>query len=74
MPDFTLSLTAQQAQRVSKAFGRYWNLKDASGNPRDATAAEVKTYLVRQLKGVVTNAERAEAEAAISAPAELVVT
>ena len=74
MPDFTLSLTATQAQRVAVAFGRYWQLKDAQGQARDATAAEVKTYLIRQFKGVVTNAERAEAEAAISAPAELVVT
>ena len=74
MPDFTLTLTAPQAQRVAVAFGRYWQLKDAQGAPRNATAAEVKVFLVRQLRGVVREQERGVAEAALSDPAELEVT
>ena len=74
MPSFTLTVDAAIAARIAAAFGRYWNLKDANGAPRDATAAEVKTYLVRQLKAVVIQQERAVAEAALSQSAEVVVT
>ena len=74
MPDFTLTLTAAQAQRVAVAFGRYGKFTDAQGAPRNATAAEIKEYLVRQLKGVVRQQERGVAEAALAEPAELVVT
>lgn len=74
MPDFTLSLTTAEANRAAKAFGRYWGLKDADGRPRDATAAEVKEYLVRQLRGVVRQQERAKAEADLPEPAQLAVS
>jgi len=74
MPSFTLTVDAAIAARIAAAFGRYWNLKAASGAPRDATAAEVKSYLVRQLKAVVIQQERAVAEAALSQSAEVVVT
>lgn len=74
MPSFTLTVNAAIAARIDKAFGRYWNLKDAQGAPRDATAAEVKTYLVRQLKAVVIQQEQRTAEAALAQPAEVVVT
>jgi hypothetical protein len=67
MPSITLTIDAAAAQRVAAAFGRYWHLADAGGAPRDATLAEVKTYLVRQMAGVVRNAERAQAEAAAAA-------
>ena len=63
MPSLTVTLTTAQAQRVATAFGRYWNLG------RDATAAEVKEYLIRQLKGVVAQQERGAQEAAIIVPA-----
>ena len=62
MPDFTVTLTAAQAQRVATAFGRYWNL----GRP--ATAAEVKQYLIRQMRGIVITQERATQESVITVP------
>ena len=74
MPSFTLTVDVTQAQRIATAFGRYWQLKDAQGAPRDATAAEIKTFLVRQLKGVVVQQERNAAQAAIAEPADLTVT
>lgn len=73
MPDITLTLTVQQAQRVLTAFGRYWSLKDALGVPRDATAAEVKEFLRRQLQAVVIQQERRTEEAKIVVP-EVVAT
>jgi len=66
MPDITISTTAAQTIRIAAAFGQYWRLTNPDGTPRDATAAEVKEYLVRQLKGVVRNYERALGEAAVT--------
>ena len=73
MPDITLTLTATQAARVTDAFGRYWNLSDANGVARSATAAEVKAFLVRQLKAMVLQQEQRKAESTIVV-ADLVVS
>lgn len=63
MPTISLTIDAAAAQRVATAFGQYWHLMDAQGQPRDATLAEVKTYLVRQMTGVVRQQERGAAQA-----------
>ena len=67
MPDITLSLTPAVAARVGIAFGGYWHLKNPDGMPRAATAAEIKEYLIRQLRAVVIQQERRTAESALPA-------
>ena len=75
MPDITLTLTVPQVQRVAVALGKYWNLMDAQAppQPRDATLAEVKAYLIRQLRGLVIQQERRVAEGALPVPPDLVI-
>ena len=58
MPDVTLTLSAQQAQRVQAAFA-------TADNPTP-DVAEVKTWLVRQLRARVLQHERREQESAIT--------
>lgn len=74
MPTISITVDAATATRVQHAFGRYWNKTNEDGSPRDATNAEVKEYLVRQLKGVVRQQEQREAEAALILPAEIAAT
>ena len=63
MPDVTIVLTVAQANRVMAAVGRrYLNLS------RDATLAEVKTYLIDFLRAGVINHERAEQAGTIVVP------
>ena len=73
MPDITLTLTVAQAQRVAVAFGKYWNLLDGGGLPREATLLEVKTYLIRQLRAVVVQQERRAAERVLPQAADFVI-
>lgn len=73
MPTISLTIDTANAQRIATAFGRYWNLVDANGNPRDATLAEIKTFLTRQVMGVVRNQDHATAAAAAAASATDVV-
>ena len=64
MPTLTIVTTAAQAQRVADAFGKSLDLKDANDQPRAATNAEVREYLVKAIKDVVRSVEQREAEAA----------
>lgn len=73
MPTISLTIDASNAQRIAAAFGQYWHLTDANGDPRDATLAEIKTYLTRQVMGVVRNQDRAAAAATAAANATDVV-
>ena len=59
MPDLTITLSPAQAARVAAAFGHYLRLG------RDATVAEVKQFLILELRGVVHNRERADQEALV---------
>ena len=59
MPDLIISLTASQASRVASAFGKFLGL------PGDATVADVKTHLIKQMREVVRQQEKAVQEAAI---------
>lgn len=51
MPEFTISLTVAQAQRVASAYS-FLN----GGNP--ATAAQVQAWIKERVKDVVLSAER----------------
>lgn len=66
MATITITVTAAQAARVTSALGKHSSLKDADGAPRDATAAEVKEWLVRQMRALVLQQERRVAEATVT--------
>ena len=66
--DVTISMTAQQITRFAVALGKSRNLVDAQGQPRNATNAEMRQFVIDQVRGVVLETERAAAtEAAIKA-------
>ncbi len=62
MPNIVLTVTNQQAARISTAFGKALNLG------RDATPDEVKQYLIGQVKRVVHQEELNAAIAAVPPP------
>ena len=74
MPTFTIEVTAQQANRIVTAFGKAWKLKDAGGNPRNATQAEIRKYMIDCVHGVVSGTEKQEAINAVSDPSPLGVS
>ena len=53
MPDITLTVTAAQATRIAAALA----FLNEISNPPPATAAQVKTWLMRQLKAEVLRYE-----------------
>ena len=68
MPQITIDVTAQQAARLTAAFGKQFNLRDENGDMRDATQAEIKKHLVDNLKSIVHTQEHKDAEQAIVVP------
>lgn len=64
MPTITITTTTAQGNRVASAFGKSLGLKDGNNQPRDATNAEVRAYLVKALRDVVFSVERQAAEQA----------
>lgn len=54
MPSMTITTTAQQAQRLATALGK------ALGYGRDATADEIKAYVVDHFRQLVHREERQE--------------
>ena len=71
MPTITIDVTAQQATRISTAFGKAWNLKDEAGNPRAATLPELRKFLIDQLAGVVYGIEHKETVESVQPPADM---
>lgn len=65
MPDFTFTVTVAEANRIRTAVGRYLGL------PGDATAAECKALIIKQIKAIVRSQERAAAEAAVAVAADI---
>lgn len=78
MAQITITLDATQSQRVATAFGRAYHLTDPLSSPenapRDATAAEVKQFLINYMRGVVQDTEAAAARASLASPADLTAT
>ena len=68
MPSITITTDATHTARIATALGAYLGLG------RDATAAEVKEWVITQIRGVVIQQERRAAEAALSNPSDLVAT
>lgn len=65
MASFSIAVTAEQAQRVSAAYG------DFLGLGRDATLAEVKAALIAEVRSVVRAYETRAAIAAVAAPTDV---
>lgn len=59
--DITITVSAAQVARLTAAF-RY-----VSGNP-NASMADVKAHLIRELRAIVLSAERKTAEDAVAIP------
>jgi len=64
MPTMTITTTAEQAQRVSAAVGNHLQLVNGSGQPRNATAEEIRQFVIAELRGIVLRYERKTAEQA----------
>ena len=58
MPTMTITTTAGQAARLAEALGRLHGLKDGSGQPRDATAQEIKDFTIQGFRNAVHAYER----------------
>lgn len=65
----TITTTAPDDARLGPAFGDLLGLRNASGQPRNATTAEVKTWTITQYRAVVQAYEDRLAKAAVAAPA-----
>jgi hypothetical protein len=65
----TITTTAGDDARLGPAFGDLLQLRNASGQARSATTAEVKTWTIAQYRAVVQAYEDRLAKAAVAAPA-----
>lgn len=67
--DMTISTTGPQATRLAAAIGARMNLTDAQGKPRSATAAEIKTTIINELRSwVISYEEDIARKALVPAP------
>ena len=69
MATLTINTTPEQDLRLIDAYGKYLNLTDANGDPRTATAAEIKSSIIGAIKQVVFDQEHKAEVAAISTAA-----
>lgn len=75
MATLTLTIPDPQVPRVQAAFGEILELIDGNGDRRDATAEEVRVFLVGKLKQYVRSQEaRAASDAAGAAVTDVDVT
>lgn len=66
--DITISVTPQEMARLQKAVARL-NGSRAPGQNISATPEQVKDHIVTQLRRIVTETERQDAQATLPAPA-----
>jgi hypothetical protein len=55
--DVTLTFTAGQVTRFAAALGKARSLVDVNGNPRVATAVEMKQFVIDNVRGMVYSIE-----------------
>ena len=68
MATLTITTTTAQDLRLVSAYGLFLNLVDANGDPRTATAAEIKSSIINSIKQVVFDQENKVEIEAISIP------
>jgi hypothetical protein len=64
MPSITISYPAGDGVRFAAALGKAQSLKDAQGEPRSATAAECKAFLIGRAWQLIVDVEGGELTAA----------
>lgn len=75
MATTTINTTAAMDARIVAAVGNARGLKAADGvTPRNATAAEVKAWLVEHMQTLVRGYERTQAESAVSVAPDIAPT
>lgn len=68
MATVTITTTAPQDARLGPAFGDLLQVRNAQGEQRNATVAEVRGWLIEQMRQVVLNYEDRIARAAVPPP------
>lgn len=68
MPTVTIDTTAPQAAEVADCLGEYLNLRNAQGALRNATPAEVRAFLVQDLRSMVRVIKKRRRDAALVDP------
>ena len=68
MADMTITIPDEDVTRVTEAYGNILNKRDAEGNPRDATPAEVDKAITDWLHQSTLDYERRKNMAAYSPP------
>ena len=71
MPTITIDYPVQPFIRLATACGKAWGLKDANGDPRNATLGEIRKFYIDQGAGIVYGIERKEAMEALQQPADM---
>ena len=61
MASVTINFSTEHAVRIQSALEQTLMLKDENGDPRPATVADLKTYIVADVRQFVRSAERREA-------------
>ena len=67
MPSLTITYPAGDGQRFAAALGKVLQLKDAQGDPRSATAAECKSWLIGRAQQLIEDIEGGPARVAAAA-------
>ena len=67
MPSITISYPAGDGQRFAAALGQVLQLKDAQDQPRSATAAECKAWLIGRAQQLIEDTEGGDARKAAAA-------
>jgi hypothetical protein len=68
MADIAINFSDAKMPRVLAAMGKYLNTTDENGVQIDATAVQIAAHFKDEIKRIVGNIERREAEAAIQVP------
>lgn len=74
MASITLNFSAANASRIQKALERRVNPVDGNGDPRPATLADFKEWLVEATRKTVVASEAADAREALAAPVDVDIT
>lgn len=74
MPTITLNLSAIAATRLRAAIAETLDLTDDDGESRDATANDVKGYIIGDLKQLIRTSERRVAAKVVAPGPEPTIT
>jgi hypothetical protein len=58
MPTLTIDFSMQHAARIQASLEESMELKDENGDPRPATLADLKAYVIADVRNFVRNSEK----------------